>query len=152
MEERFPTESKGRASRVQNIIGTSLKQGNLLININVALKYPIGVKMAGNIIHVGKDNFEKEVLKSEVPVLVDFYAIWCGPCMALAPTLEKLAGEMEGKAKIVKINVDEEPELAREFGIVSIPALFLFKNGELVSQDVGVHPLPALKKWIEQVL
>jgi len=108
--------------------------------------------MAGNIIHVGKENFRKEVIESKVPVLVDFYAVWCGPCMALAPVLEQLADEMKGKAKIVKINVDEERELAMEFGVVSIPALFLFKEGKLVSQDVGFHPLPLLKKWIEQVL
>ena len=108
--------------------------------------------MAGNVVHAGKANFEKEVLKCKVPVLVDFYADWCMPCRDLAPVLEKLADEMKGKAKIVKINIEDEMELARQFEVVHIPALFLFKGGKVVSQDVSVHPLPALKKWIEQVL
>jgi len=108
--------------------------------------------MAGSVIHVGKATFKKEVLESKVPVLVDFYALWCGPCMGLAPTLEKLSEEMKGKAKIVKINVDEEPELSKEFEVMSIPALFLFKNGKEISRDTGGHPLPLLKKWIEQAL
>lgn len=108
--------------------------------------------MAGNVVHVGKSNFEEEVLKSKVPVLVDFFAVWCGPCMSLAPTLEKLAEEMKGKAKIVKIDVDQEMELAKEYEVRSIPALFLFKGGKVVSDDTGPHPLPLLKKWIEQVL
>jgi len=108
--------------------------------------------MAGNVLHIGKKEFEAVVLKSKVPVLVDFYADWCGPCQALGPVLEKLAEEMKGKAKVVKVNVDQEPELSKQFDVSSIPALFLFKGGKEVSKDVGMHPLPLLKKWIEQAL
>jgi thioredoxin 1 len=108
--------------------------------------------VAGKLASVGKGNFKAEVLDSNVPVLVDFFAVWCGPCMMLAPTLEKLSDEMGGKIKVVKVNVDEEPELAKTYGIMSIPALFVFKNGEIAGQEVGVHPLDALKKWVSQAL
>ena len=82
-------------------------------------------------------DFEKEVLQSDVPVLVDFWAPWCPPCRAIAPTLDALADEYQGKAKIVKVDVDDEPEVASRYGISSIPALLLFKGGEQVGQLVG---------------
>ena len=86
------------------------------------------------------DNFEQEVLKSDIPVLVDFWAVWCGPCQMLAPTIEELAREYEGRVKVGKVNVDEQPELARQFGIMSIPTMIVFKNGEKVNQLVGAVP------------
>lgn len=86
---------------------------------------------------ITKANFEEEVLKSELPVLVDFWAAWCGPCRMLAPELEKFAEENEGKVKVGKVNVDEEEALAREFGIMSIPTLMVFKNGEMVNKSMG---------------
>ena len=86
---------------------------------------------------VTKANFENEVLKSELPVIVDFWATWCGPCRMLAPELEAFAEENEGKVKVGKVNVDEEGELAREFGIMSIPTLLVFKNGEMVKKSIG---------------
>lgn len=89
------------------------------------------------IIHGTKDNFEKEVLKSEVPVLVDFWAAWCGPCKALGPILENVAEEATN-GKVVKVNVDEEPELASQYRIMSIPTVILFKNGEAISKSVGL--------------
>ena len=93
-------------------------------------------------------NFEQEVLKSDVPVLVDFWASWCGPCRMIAPTLAEIAEEYEGKAKVGKVNVDEEMELAVRFGINSIPALLLFKNGSVAASAVGARP----KAEIEQLL
>lgn len=82
-------------------------------------------------------NFELEVMKSATPVLVDFWAEWCGPCKMIAPVLEDVADELSGKLKVVKVNVDESPELAGQFGIMSIPTLLLFKNGDVVKQLVG---------------
>jgi len=90
-------------------------------------------------ITVTRDNFEEEVLDSKIPVLVDFWATWCGPCMMLAPTVEEIAHEMEGKIKVGKINVDEEPELAAMFSIMSIPTVMVFKQGEAVATAVGVQ-------------
>lgn len=83
-----------------------------------------------------KDNFAQEVLRSEQTVLVDFWASWCGPCMALAPTIDEIAQE-QNQVKVGKVNVDEEPELARQYRIMSIPTLMLFKNGEPVRREVG---------------
>jgi thioredoxin 1 len=95
-------------------------------------------------IRITKDNFESEVLDSKVPVLVDFWATWCGPCMMLAPTIEEIAEEYAATVKVGKVNVDEEPELASMFGIMSIPTVMVFKNGEVTATSVGVKPKDAL--------
>ena len=87
-----------------------------------------------------KENFETEVLKSDIPVLVDFWATWCGPCMMLSPVIAELAEELEGKVKVGKVNVDEQNELALQYRVASIPTLLLFKNGELVKTSVGFMP------------
>ena len=89
---------------------------------------------------ITEQNFEQEVLKADKPVLVDFWATWCGPCRMLAPTIELLAEEMEGVAKVGKVNVDEQPDLAAQFGVMSIPTLLVFQNGRLVNQAVGARP------------
>jgi thioredoxin 1 len=83
------------------------------------------------------ENFDEEVLKSDIPVIVDFYADWCGPCKMLAPELEAVAAELEGRVKIGKVNVDDEGELANAFGVNAIPALIVFKNGQEAAKHVG---------------
>ncbi len=97
-------------------------------------------------------DFEKEVLQSDVPVLVDFWAPWCPPCRAIGPTLDALADEYQGKAKVVKVDVDDEPEVASRYGVSSIPALLLFKGGEQVGQLVGAHPKTSIANLITNAL
>lgn len=104
------------------------------------------------IIEVNSNNFNSEVLNSTIPVVVDFWAEWCGPCKMLAPALNELAEEYNGKVKIAKVNVDENPDLANNFGISSIPTLLFFKNGQVVGQSVGVKPKSALKASFDRLL
>ena len=96
--------------------------------------------------------FDSIVKKSDLPVVVDFWAEWCGPCKQIGPALEELSDEMEGKIKVVKIDVDSNPSAAAELGVRGIPALFLFKNGEVVSNKTGAAPKAALKSWIEDAI
>ncbi len=98
---------------------------------------------------VGKSNWQSEVMESDIPVLVDFWAEWCGPCKAIAPILDQLADEFSGKLKIIKVNVDEDPELAGNFGVRSIPTLLLFQNGTVEEQMVGAMSKAALTEKLE---
>ncbi|WP_372423842.1 thioredoxin TrxA [Salinarimonas chemoclinalis] len=100
-------------------------------------------------VKVTDQSFETDVLKSGEPVVVDFWAEWCGPCRMIGPALEEIAGEMAGKVKIAKINVDENPGIAGQLGIRSIPTLMIFKDGELASQKVGAAPKGDLQRWIQ---
>ena len=97
---------------------------------------------------VSDANFEAEVLKAQGPVVVDFWAEWCGPCRMIAPALEEIAGTMAGKVKVVKLNVDENPATATKYGIMSIPTLMIFKNGQLASRQIGAQPKQKLEQWI----
>ena len=98
------------------------------------------------------ENFDSEVLKSDTPVLVDFYADWCGPCKMMAPVVEKVSEEYEGKIKAGKINVDENPEIAGKYGVMTIPTIMVIKNGEVVDKTIGVQPKKALTTIIDQAL
>lgn len=96
--------------------------------------------MSNHIIEVNKNNFENEVLKSDKPVLVDFWAAWCGPCRMVAPVIEQLAEQYQGKVKVAKLNVDENPEISEKYSIMSIPTVYLFKNGSKADVLVGARP------------
>ena len=100
-------------------------------------------------VKVDNSNFQSDVLDSDVPVVVDFWAEWCGPCKMIAPSLEEIATEMEGQVKVTKLNVDENPDLAAQYGVRSIPTLMLFKGGEPASMQVGARPKSALADWIK---
>lgn len=107
--------------------------------------------MAANLAVSGAE-FEEKVLKSDVPVLVDFWAAWCGPCKAIGPSIEQLADEYNGKAKVLKVDVDSESSLAEQYGVMSIPALFLFKDGKVVDKMVGAQPKQNIAALIDRAL
>ncbi len=104
------------------------------------------------VIHLSNGEFETQVLKSDLPVLVDFYADWCGPCHAIAPTIDALSNEFEGKVKFVKVDVDANQEVASRYDIMSIPTIMLFENGRVEDSIVGAYPASVYKQHIERAL
>ncbi len=101
---------------------------------------------------INEKNFEDEVLKSDLPVLVDFWAPWCGPCQMLTPILEDVANDYEGKIRVVKVNIQENENLASQYGIMAIPNLKIFKDGQVVDEIIGLQPKEAIGEKIEAVL
>ncbi len=100
-------------------------------------------------VKVDQSNFESDVLNSDIPVIVDFWAEWCGPCKMIGPHLEEISEEMSDTVKVTKLNIDENPDLAAKYGVRSIPTLVMFKNGEPASIQVGAKPKSALVDWIK---
>ncbi len=108
--------------------------------------------MGKNLVEFSVDNFQKEVLESPVPVLVDFWAPWCGPCRMIAPLVEQIAEEFSGRAKIGKINVDENEDIATQYNVRSIPTLLVFKGGQVVGQQTGASTKDVIAKLVERFL
>ena len=108
--------------------------------------------MSEHIKHVTDDSFEADVLKSDVPVLVDYWAEWCGPCKQIAPALEDLAKDLQGKVKVAKINIDENPGTPTKYGVRGIPTLMLFKGGEVAATKIGSLPKTKLYEWVQSVI
>jgi thioredoxin 1 len=126
---------------------------NMFISYSGQLLGMMNKEMAkGEVTHLKDGEFEAVVLKSEVPVLVDFYADWCGPCRAIAPTIEALSTEFHGKVKFVKVDVDANQEVASKYEIMSIPTVMLFENGKVEDSIVGAYPATVYKQHIERAL
>ena len=102
-----------------------------------------------NIVILTEENFAAEVLQSEQPVLVDFWAAWCGPCKMIAPIIEELSEELEGKVVVAKLDVDQSPDIAGRYGVMSIPTMLVFEGGKVVKHTVGFQPKERLKAWLE---
>lgn len=126
---------------------TDNRPGDILIEVKVK-----GEKVAAGVMEVTDANFEAEVLKSGLPVMVDFLAPWCGPCRMIAPTTEKLAKEYQGRLKVCKLNVDDNPQTASKYEVMSIPQVLFFKNGDVVDESTGAVPKSALRSKAESVL
>jgi len=108
--------------------------------------------MSENMINVDQSSFERDVLNSQMPVLVDFWAPWCGPCKAVAPIVEELAKEYKGKIEFAKLNVDDAPFVASKFGVMSIPTIMIFKGGKPMQHAIGYQPKEQLKKLLDNAL
>ena len=108
--------------------------------------------MSEKIIHITDDTFEQEVLQSQTPVLVDYWAEWCGPCKMIAPALDHIASEYAGRLKVAKLNIDESPEVANAFGVRSIPTLLVFREGRVVDAQIGAVPQSSIARMIESHL
>lgn len=108
--------------------------------------------MSGNILYLNAQNFDKEVISSDKPVLVDFYAEWCGPCKMISPIIEQLANQYEGKAKIAKVNVDKNGPIAGKYGVMGVPSLVFFKNGKEINRLVGAQPKGQMTNILDQLI
>ena len=108
--------------------------------------------MAGAVMEISESQFEQEVLKAEIPVLVDFWAPWCGPCKMLGPVLEEVAAANDSRLKVVKVNVDENPDLAQKYEVMGIPAMFLFKNGQVIDNFAGAMSKQVLTEKVEKYI
>ena len=106
--------------------------------------------MSDNIVHVSDATFDAEVLNSDIPVLVDFWAEWCGPCKAIGPALEEISEAMGDKVTIAKLNIDENPSTPQTYNVRGIPTLLIFKNGEVAAEKIGAMPKSALEQWVTE--
>jgi thioredoxin 1 len=108
------------------------------------------MSQSGLVFHVNDEDFSREILESEIPALVDFWASWCGPCQVIAPVIEELAREYKGQIKVAKLSVDENPQTPRQYGVRGIPTLILFKNGVVLDQVVGIVPKERIRQMCDK--
>jgi thioredoxin 1 len=108
--------------------------------------------MAEDVVHVGDSDFDEQILKADLPSLVDFWAPWCGPCKAIGPAVEALAGQYKGQVKVAKVNIDDNPKTAEAYGVMSIPTLVLFKGGKVLDMLVGLVPKDRLETFLKKAL
>ena len=138
----------GSTVRLANALKlTDGKAGDILLQINIKEE-----KMSEGVIEINDENLEEEITKCSSPIMVDFWAPWCGPCRMLSPVVEKLAEEYDGRFKSCKLNVDENPQMAAKYHVMSIPQVLFFKDGNVVDQSTGAVPESALRSKIESVL
>ena len=119
---------------------------------DIATPYDKGTPMSAEILHVTDNNFDAEVLSNDLPVLVDFWAEWCGPCKAISPIVEEIATDYAGKLIVAKINIDENPSTPSKYGVRGIPTLMMFRDGKLIDTKVGILPKYSLIEWINNNL
>jgi thioredoxin 1 len=141
---RLRRHSEGRAEAFSCIVIYATSTGASLQELNVI--------MSENIVDVTDGSFETEVLQSQLPVLVDFWAEWCAPCRQLAPSLKDLADDFQGRLRVAKVNIDDNPATPGRYGIRGIPTLILFKNGQIEATKVGGMPKSKIYEWVESVV
>jgi thioredoxin 1 len=145
--------SAGRQIKLTNALQTTDGQaGDILIVLKIKMPEEAEEESMGGVIEINDADFEREVLQAQLPVMVDFWASWCGPCRAMAPVIDQVAEQYRGKFKFCKINVDENPQAANRYRATSIPLLLFFRKGQVIDQSLGAIPISQLKNKIDTLL
>jgi thioredoxin 1 len=148
-----PGSVAGKQIKLTNALqSTDGQPGDILILIKIKIAEESDEESMGGVLEINDPDFEREVLQAKLPVMVDFWASWCGPCRAMAPAIDQVAEQYRGKFKFCKINVDENPQAASRYRATSIPLLLFFRNGQVIDQSLGAIPISQLKSKIDSLL